>query len=155
MHRSVFVVVVLSLLAICYEGHARTADLTTGSLPTEICGALRHETDWGPPNFGEHPETDSKFTVWLVFLKRQIIVDLGKELGTEHQQAVSEIQLRVDQTNQKLLAAVKRLDGSLVIASGLLWTAITPADVTPAVLTLGKIERVGNVHACSIRQAGS
>jgi len=58
-----------------------------------VIGTLHHEIHWGPSNFGEDPKTDSKFTAWIVSLKKPVTIDVGKETGDEHPQSVAKIQL--------------------------------------------------------------
>jgi len=107
-------------------------------LQTEICGILRRELRWGPPNFGEKPESDSKFDAWIVNLEKPVQVDLGAELGKRHVEMLSHIQVTLPTAQQPVLDS---LEGTEVFATGRLWTATSQGDVTPAVLAVTKIER--------------
>lgn len=151
----------LCLVIICCElwiptwpDKAAGAALTTG-IPVEICGTLHAEARWGPPNFGEDPKTDSKFTAWIVSLKKPVTVGAGKEIGEEHAQSVASIQLSFSAfDHQKLLRDLKRLDKTVVVAFGRLWTATAPADVTPVVLSLERIHAASGRGPCDARSTG-
>jgi len=90
---------------------------------------------WGPPNFGEHPRTDSKFTAWIVSVGKPVPVQAGVQFAGKSQASVSEIQLSIDPTtfHSKVL---RPLDGKMVVATGKFWQASTPGDVTPVVLSV-------------------
>jgi len=70
--------------------------ITPGEDPEAlISGTVVERNVWGPPNFGEHPKTDSRYRVWIVVLDDPIQVTIANESRHEPEEvAVREIQLR-------------------------------------------------------------
>lgn len=99
----------------------------------EFSGILHQEIRWGPPNFGENPQTDSQFTVWIVSVSNPIVVQGGVEIGGKSQSSVSEIQLSIDPTTFRA-DSLQPLVGKLIVATGRLWAGTSQGDVTPVVL---------------------
>ena len=120
-----------------YAGTAIAAPCDNGVDPNggiiEFSGILHQEREWGPPNFGVNSKTDSQFTAWIVFVGRPIPVQGDVGLAGRVQHFVSEIQLE----DVRSLVGKKKfqlLDGKMVVATGELWKATTPGDMTPVVM---------------------
>lgn len=153
--RNTFIALCALYGIICHAHPNGPEELSTGGTePVEICGVLRHETRWGPPNFGENPKTDSRFTVWIVSLRKSVSVRSGSEIGKEGREDVSEIQLSIDRSKFKR-KDLQQLDSKQVQASGKLWTATSQGDVTPVVLALTKIKTASKSGVCSTKQGGN
>jgi len=144
------------LCAVASNAHPSSTLLTTGMAQTMICGTLHDESRWGPPNFGENPKTDSKFTVWIVSLRRPVVVNFGKDIRqTEQRKEFDEIQLSIDSGDRALVLRLEELNHTLIIVSGRLWTAVSQGDVTPVVLEVldaRKIKAGRGRTACRIEQ---
>ena len=59
------------LLSIAHA-HCISASYDSKPLPVILSGYLVSEKDWGPPNFGDSPKTDSKFSVLLLKLDKPV-----------------------------------------------------------------------------------
>ena len=87
----------------------------------ELEGKLSIKTSWGPPNFGENPETDSKERSWILSLDKPINVrgktdpDPGLNTSVED---VRELQLVLHKPRRELI-------GKTVIVKGTLFHAHT------------------------------
>lgn len=150
------VLIFASLCVSAVGAYGGDAVLATGAAQTTICGVLRDETRWGPPGFGEHPKTDSKFTVWIVSLRKPVVVDFGKDIGQSAQRTkLGEIELSIDPSNQVLNLYLEQLDHNIVVAFGRLWTGTSQGDVTPVVLELLDLRRIkagSHGTACRVAQ---
>jgi hypothetical protein len=98
----------------------------------ELSGVLHRKVFWGPPNFGENPETDSKFALWIISLSKPLVILEGAQIQGTFPPSVSEIKLSAGTTmfKSKLL---RPLDGKLVVVTGRLWLGITPGDAPIAI----------------------
>jgi hypothetical protein len=70
--------------------------ITSGEDPDAlISGTVMERKVWGPPNFGEHPKTDSRYRVWIIALDEPIRVTINNEPGHEPERVVArEVQFR-------------------------------------------------------------
>jgi hypothetical protein len=93
----------------------------------ELSGVLHRKVFWGPPNFGENPETDSKFALWIISLSKPLVIREPAKIQGIFPSSVSEIKLFAGTTmfKSKLL---RPLEGKLVVVTGKLWLGITPGD---------------------------
>jgi hypothetical protein len=101
----------------------------------ELSGVLHRQVRWGPPNFGDNPETDSTFIAWIISLSEPLAVHGGVQIGGKYQPSVSEIALI--SYSYKVAFDIERLqalDGKLVVVTGKLWPATTPELGTPIIL---------------------
>lgn len=136
--RGAFVAFLMTHAGVCVA-----ASCTEGVRPNgeviEFSGILHSDEQWGPPNFGENPETDSKFTAWIISVNPPIPIKGGVRFGEETWNTATKIQISIGTMglDRKFLAP---LDGKMVVATGNLWDATAPADVTPVVLSLAKLE---------------
>jgi hypothetical protein len=102
--------------------------------PTTLFGTIRGVGVWGPPNFGEHPETDRWDVVWVLDLDGQTFVNIGAETtGQIHR--TREVQL----LSPKL--PFEDFEGVHVRVEGTLEEATAHA-VTDAVLETTAIKKV-------------
>jgi hypothetical protein len=99
----------------------------------ELSGFFHSDVIWGPPNFGEEPQTDSQFVAWFIALSEPLVVQGGVEILGNYYSSVSEIKLSSDFTayKDKLL---EPLLGKLVVVTGKLWRGTVEGDVTPIVI---------------------
>lgn len=112
-----------------------------------LCGTLRSEIRWGPPNFGENPKTDSHFTVWLLALDESARVTFGSDLGRQETTAnISAIQLSVDPRTAQ--AELGPLLGKRIHAQGILESGVTQGDVTPVILANAKVDSLARRARC-------
>lgn len=101
----------------------------------ELEGNLSIRTFFGPPNFGENPETDSKERTWIVSLSKSINVrgradsDLGLNAAVED---VLELQLVLREPRKELI-------GKKVIVKGTLFHAHTGHHHTDVLMDVQSI----------------
>lgn len=103
-----------------------------------ICGVLSEKSYWGPPNFGENPSSDSKWSAWILNLDGPVEIKNSDILKTD-QVTLTEIQIEPVTSAQR--KALRNFDKKRVEVSGQFWSAATPGDVTPVILMLEKIHR--------------
>lgn len=100
----------------------------------DASGTLTVVSRYGPPNFGEQPDTDEKLSVPLLVLDRKISVcaDSSSDVNNENVVGLDTLQL----------VTARQLDpyaGRRVSVSGRLSRAVTGYHLTPAVLQLDSI----------------
>jgi hypothetical protein len=102
--------------------------------PTEVrlVGIVRVESRYGPPNFGEDPDHDSKLRIPVLVLDGPIDVraDPADELNRDSADGVAEVQIISGQRVPNLLPC----EGVRVAAVGTLETGILPSNFTKVVL---------------------
>ena len=128
---------VIIAIFMSYSGSVIAAPCDNGVDPNggviEFSGILHEEKEWGPPNFGINPKADSQFIAWIVFAGPPIPIQGDVGLGGRVQHFISEIHI----IDAKSLFGEKKfrlLEGKMVVATGQLWKATTPGDVTPVVM---------------------
>ncbi len=122
------------------------------SSPATIFGTLRKRSDFGPPNFGEHPQTDQKVTVWIVHLDFAIPVEVNRELKmTPKVVLADEIQISFSGKVEPLLP---RYRNRHVRVSGTLWTQVNWQDFTPVVIAPDTIRIAGKSDCRGEEAAG-
>jgi hypothetical protein len=96
----------------------------------EVSGTVTKANFWGPPNFGEEPKTDLRYSGWMLHLDQPIRAH-NSYLGP-HFKTLRDIQVRTmrPNTDKELL----RYSGRHVVISGRLNFAETAADQTTVVL---------------------
>lgn len=156
----------LSILAAICLAQPLTCIAQTGAagliadnrLPTEICGKLYSFSDWGPPGYGENKDTDSKFTAWIIHLKKPVSISLYMNLGeSQSREEISEIEVRIGGVNdiktyKKLARKLKQLNNKRIIASGILWSRSAPTEERDAVLQMNQIEAADSRKTCTVKQ---
>ena len=91
-----------------------------------VCGVSSKSMEWGPPNFGEIPKTDSKFEVWKLAVDSPGLLISENEVDTR----VSTIQLFVDRFD-KDTSNIRLVSGQHICADGKVWAASSQGDVLP------------------------
>lgn len=121
--------------------------LTGGANVAVVSGVLHKEEHWGPPNFGEKPETDSKFHAFVLELDHPLSVTEDKEFGSGKTSEVKKLQLHIP-ANQIAFAASN--EGRRIKATGTLGVATAPADVIPKNMQASEITAVAEpiVNEC-------
>ena len=109
-----------------------------GPAVVELTGKLIVKRFYGPPNFGENPETDAKEDALILLLNKPINAkdyspDMGNETSVE---SVSELQLVLSTPYQKLI-------GKTVTVSGTLFYAHTGHHHTDLLMDVRSINLVG------------
>lgn len=112
---------------------------TFGTDQVELSGVLFSEDHWGPPTFGESPESDKKFTAWFVKLDKTIHVKYeNEEKMTERVETdVVQIYLLDSDIGDKALRSLNKMH---VMVKGKLANIISPSDVGRVILNAVEIE---------------
>ena len=97
----------------------------------EIAGVLHGVEEWGPPNFGEHPETDSRWRAWIIDLPTPLAISGGVEFHGKQWTSVSQIQIKMLAHVGSDNALLAPYEGKLVGVTGKLFPATVISDVTP------------------------
>lgn len=96
--------------------NAKTEWLEYEPAVVELEGKLSIKTFFGPPNFGENPETDSKERSWILSLDKPINVQSKDEtdpvLGPSVEN-VRELQLVLHEPRRELIGKKVRVKGTL------------------------------------------
>lgn len=118
---------------------------------TVLYGTPHREVHWGPPNFGENPETDSKFEVWVLSLDHPVLVAGWHDDSGKNARKVTHIQI----TDEDLPVSVELLAGDHVRVEGRLEESAEPAEVTEFTLWTSTIHRMAieEVPACQKKVA--
>jgi hypothetical protein len=103
----------------------------------ELKGTLSVKTYYGPPNYGENPETDAKEALPVLILKEPVNVrgnaDSNSGFDRKSVNDVGEIQL-------VLTTPYKELIGKTVLVSGTLFHAFTGHHHTDVLMDVGSIK---------------
>ena len=99
-------------------------------------GILQIKVYFGPPNYGENPDTDSRETQGVLFLDKAICT--AKEEGSEESTQVNQIEVTLVSS---LKVRLFRFAGKKVIVSGKLFEAHTGHHHTPLLLSLSSITK--------------
>lgn len=116
----------------------------------EIAGVLHSVEKWGPPNFGEQPETDSRWTAWIIDLPAPLPISGGVKFAGKLWPTVSQIQIKMVHV-LSWDALLSPYDDKLVVVTGKLFEASVISDVTPEVLDG---ERIGPADHPTCRVLG-
>jgi hypothetical protein len=99
-----------------------------------LVGILNQSKEWGPPNFGENPQSDSKIDVWF-------LAPPNDTTFKAHQ-----VELKVDRIQLSRVASVldekqlASMRGRIVQVKGSLSSASSPGDYTSVVILPKTIE---------------
>lgn len=110
-----------------------------------LVGILNRTKEWGPPNFGESPQTDAKIEMWSVALPNAISFSV-QESGQQSMIRPKRIQITVSPSRisrTQLLA----LSEHVVSVKGRLWPATSAGDYTS--ITIDPIEVESSVGKSS------
>jgi hypothetical protein len=117
-----------------------------------ISGKLIKRSDFGPPNFGEHPETDQKVVIWVVHLDFPIPVEVNRELKMAPKVVhVSDIQIGFSSKVDPILPKYRNRH---VRVEGRFWTQVNWQDYTPVVIA-GDTIRVAGKTDCHGKEVGA
>ena len=116
----------------CKEVKRNTSVVFYGSSGVELEGKIITRKEYGPPNFGENPETDLKVKIYVLNLKKPVDVNVdplnADPTNTDNFKDVKEMQMDIPWKMEKL---VKKLIGKnagngsrarLVIHHGMEWS---------------------------------
>lgn len=129
---------IASLLALSLATHAGTtphASITLGQ-PSRACGVLTTETHFGPPNFGENPKTDAKFTAWVLRTDTPVALISA---GDPKQAVTQRVQLYFPhgKSGQKFV-------GKRLCATGVSAEPTTPGDIAPVNIAVDATDTQAN-----------
>jgi hypothetical protein len=118
-------------------------------IPQEVTlsGELIERTYWGPPNWGEHPDTDRLEDAWLLILDRPICVEADSSWvnnASEHNVIVVQLVVLDPGPDNRALKNVARLVTRRVTVSGFLDHADTGHHRTPVLLVVASIAPSNN-----------
>ncbi|ATG89166.1 DUF4431 domain-containing protein [Methylomonas koyamae] len=106
--------------------------------PITLTGKVKLQTFFGPPNYGENPDTDSRETQAILLLEKPICVEANPKDYEEAEQNQREITL-VPQGKENL----KVYEGKQIMVQGTLYHAFTGHHHTPVLIEIRHIE---NAH---------
>lgn len=139
----VILVVLYSIFFVSQKLFACNGDFVNAdqSVETELHGILRSKVIWGPPNFGETPNSDRKEIVWYIILEepinfryekdREIVSGYLKEIRIYFQPVDGSYDL-----NKYVNLSVK--------LTGDVWSSSSEGDVTPVVMHVKNMEKLGS-----------
>lgn len=111
------------------------------SVETVLHGILRSKVIWGPPNFGETPNSDRKEIVWYIILEDPIkfIYKKDREIVSEYLKEIRVYFQTVDGSYDlnKYVNLSVRLTGDV-------WSSTSEGDVTPVVMHVKNMEKLGS-----------
>ena len=107
-----------------------------GGEPITLSGKVTLQTFFGPPNYGENPDTDSRETQGILVLVRPVCV------------SANPVSYDMAETNQVKVTLVppdgvnlKNFAGKRVTVQGTLFHAITGHHHTPVLMQVSRIEK--------------
>jgi hypothetical protein len=108
----------------------------------EIKGQLAIYTKYGPPNYGENPDTDEKLKVPFLLLSKPVSVhgDSKNELNSESVRDINEIQLIFRSGSE-----YKNLTGRRVVVTGTLFHGISGHHYTLVLMNVQKIHELKEI----------
>lgn len=106
----------------------------------ELIGTLKHDVKYGPPNYGENPETDEKIDVYSIVLSEAISVEgsAKSELNSETVENITEIQLLLSKDGR---ASAATFVDNKVVVKGSLSHGVSGHHFTDVVLDVDSIGR--------------
>ncbi len=106
-----------------------------GGSPVTLSGKVKLQTFFGPPNYGENPDTDSRETQAILALAKPICVE---ENPVEYEEA-EQNQLEVTLVPLKK-ENLKSYEGKQIVVQGTLYHAHTGHHHTPVLIEIKQIE---------------
>ena len=112
----------------------------------QLSGKVTKEKHFGPPNFGQDPETDSSFTAWVIKLDYDIAIipEGSQQASSINKILVSKVQLFYFKDDT--LSTLSSFDGSHVIVYGTLRISSSGGQVTPLFLQVKRVVRTENIN---------
>ena len=108
-----------------------------GGSPVTLSGKVKLQTFFGPPNYGENPDTDSRETQAILLLAKPICVEANTAEYEEAEQNQLEVTL-VPLKKENL----KSYEGKQTAVQGTLYHAHTGHHHTPVLIEITRIENV-------------
>ncbi len=108
-----------------------------GGSPVTLSGKVKLQTFFGPPNFGENPDTDSRETQAILLLEKPVCVEANPKDYEEAEQNQREVTL-VPLGKENL----KDYEGKQILVLGTLYHAHTGHHHTPVLIEIKRIENV-------------
>jgi hypothetical protein len=119
---------IVAYICACSASPCTSIPSSNGRDIIRTSGVLHKEIHWGPPNFGENPNTDSKFTAWVLHIDLPFKVKNNSIDKQKNEIVVKDIQLET--SNVITSNKIAEFENKHIIVEGRLWTASTPGDVT-------------------------
>ena len=137
----------LQLMNSCILGKAQESGLSESGGGSRLCyepcvvkltGQLVTAEEFGPPNFGENPDTDSKVVIYLLKLQKPISVrnDPQSRINVDSLENVKEIQLEFSRPLQDYRRFLKKN----IIVRGKLFEAHTGHHYRKVLMSVDHIE---------------
>jgi hypothetical protein len=108
-----------------------------GGSPVTLSGKVKLQTFFGPPNYGENPDTDSRETQAILALAKPICVEANPVEYEEAEQNQLEVTL-VPLKKENL----KSYEGKQIAVQGTLYHAHTGHHHTPVLIEIKQIEDI-------------
>lgn len=108
-----------------------------GGSPVNLSGKIKLQTFFGPPNYGENPDTDSRETQAILALAKPICVEANQVEYEEAEQNQLEVTL-VPLKKENL----KSYEGKQIAVQGVLHHAHTGHHHTPVLIQIMQIENI-------------
>jgi len=109
-----------------------------GGSPVSLSGKVKLQTFFGPPNYGENPDTDSRETQAILLLGKPICVEANRKDDEEAEQNQREVTL-VPFGKENL----KDYEGKQIMVQGTLYRAFNGHHHTPVLIEIKHIENAG------------
>jgi len=106
-----------------------------GGSPVTLNGKVKLQTFFGPPNYGENPDTDSRETQAILLLEKPICVEANPKDYEEAEQNQREVTL-VPLGKENL----KDYEGKQIMVQGTLYHAFNGHHHTPVLIEIKHIE---------------
>jgi hypothetical protein len=132
-------IIFATVLLVCSSVHADTCQRYDVA-NTELTGRVSIQTFFGPPNYGESPETDSKERQAILHLNRPICTIASKDSPAEENQ--TDVTL-VPMGNFSLVP----FDGKPVTVRGELFHAITGHHHTDVLISIDKAPQIAQTSS--------
>ena len=110
-----------------------------GGSPVTLNGKVKLQTFFGPPNYGENPDIDSRETQAILLLENPVCVEANPKDYEEAEQNQREVTL-VPLGKENL----KNYEGKQVLIQGTLYHAQTGHHHTPLLIEIKRIENLSN-----------
>jgi hypothetical protein len=108
--------------------------------PVELTGTLRIVPKFGPPNYGENPESDQKLMIPILELSRRVDIcgDSTSEINRDAFNGLREIQVLFPPGTE-----YNGFRDRAVVVAGTLSQAVMSHHFTPVVMVVKTIQRAG------------
>jgi hypothetical protein len=142
MYKGICITALLAIAGCCGALSKGGEWLSYEPTTVTLAGTLEAERRFGPPNYGENPETDVKLDIPMLHLERSIRVRGNKrdDVNVKSFENIQKIQLIFLPSR----APYSTLVGQKVEVAGTLSQAITGRHFTDVVLTVQEIHRAKN-----------